>query len=67
MLIGSPVNVSFFSTLDMLKSTGKLLASRRAMTLGFEEMKGPGGMLVLKTVDLYFRIRVLKNSSRPWL
>lgn len=62
-----PVNKSFFSTLDMSNSTGKHLASNRAMTLESEAMKGPGGMLVLKMVDLYFSTRDLKKSSRPWL
>lgn len=55
-----------FSTLLVSNRMGKEVPSRRATTLGSEEMKGPGGMLVRKTVELYFWILVAKNLSRPW-
>ena len=54
-----------FSTLEVSKRMGKLTASRTATTLGFEAMKGPGGMVVRNTVDLCFFIRVRKKSSWP--
>jgi len=61
-----PSRTSRLSTLELSKRIWKETPSRRAMTLGFEEMKGPGGMLVLMTVDWYFLIRSAKNLSRPW-
>ena len=62
-----PSRTSSFSTFDVSKRMGKLTASRTAMTLGLEEMKGPGGILVRKTVDWCFSIRVRKKVSRPWM
>lgn len=62
-----PSRTLSFSTFLLSKSIGKDAASKSAMTLGFEEMKGPGGMLVLKIVELYFWILVEKNLSLPWL
>lgn len=62
-----PSRTSRLSTLELSNRMGKETPSRRAMTLGLEEMKGPGGMLVRITVELYFLIRSAKNLSRPWL
>lgn len=62
-----PVNKSFFSTLETSKSVGKLLPSSKTTTFGLDDIKGPGGILTLKTVDLYFCTRDLKKSSLPWL
>lgn len=60
-----PTKTLRFSTLDVSKRTGKETASRTAMTLGLEAIKGPGGMLVLKIVDLCLLIRSWKNLSWP--
>ena len=46
-----PTKTFLFSTLEESKRTGKLTVSRRTTTLESEEMKGPGGMLALKTVE----------------